>query len=111
MDGGQTLKLPGNSEDQLNASVYYEDDVFSVRLSYNYRSEAFGGLTSGSQLVTDEYDQWDATANWLITDQLSLFFTAVNLTNEIIYQRTDDGIPVGFYENGARYSLGARLQF
>ena len=111
VDGGQKLKLPGNSEDQLNASVYYEDDVFSVRLSYNYRSEAFGGLTSGSQLVTDEYDQWDATANWSITDQVSLFFTAVNLTNEIIYQRTDDGIPVGFYENGARYSVGARLQF
>lgn len=111
VNGGQKLKLPGNSEDQMNASVYYEDDSFSVRLSYNYRSEAFGGLTSGSQLVTDAYDQWDATANWAATDQITLFFTAVNITNEIIYQRTDDGIPVGFYENGSRYSLGARIKF
>ena len=111
IDGGQKLKLPGNSEDQMNASVYYEDDSFSVRLSYNYRSEAYGGLTSGSQLVTDKYDQWDATANWAATDQVTVFLTAVNITNEVIYQHTDDGIPVGFYENGSRYSIGARVKF
>lgn len=111
LDGGQKLKLPGNSEDQANASVYYENDSVSVRLSYNFRSEAYGGLTSGSQVVTAAYDQWDATADWAVTDQVTLFVTAVNLTNEVIYQRTDDGIPVGFYENGARYSVGAKVQF
>ncbi len=111
VDGGQKLKLPGNSEDQANASVYYENDSVSIRLSYNFRSEAYGGLTSGSQLVTADYDQWDATADWNVTDQITLFLTAVNLTNEVIYQHTDDGIPVGFYENGARYSLGVRAKF
>ncbi|VUD47030.1 Vitamin B12 transporter BtuB [Thalassocella blandensis] len=111
LDGGQKLKLPGNSDDQLNTSVYFEDDVFSVRLSYNYRSEAFGALTSGSQMVTDAYDQWDATADWAVSDMLTVFFTGVNLTNEVIYMRTDDGLPVGFYENGARYSLGVRAKF
>jgi iron complex outermembrane receptor protein len=111
LEGGQKLKLPGNSEDQMNASVYYEDDSFSVRLSYNYRSEAYGGLTSGSQIVTDKYDQWDATANWAATEQINVFLTAVNITNEVIYQNTDDGIPIGFYENGARYSAGVRVKF
>jgi iron complex outermembrane receptor protein len=111
VDGGQKLKLPGNSEDQANASVYYENDTVSVRLSYNFRSEAYGGLTSGSQLVTSDYDQWDATADWAVTEQVTLFATAVNITNEVIYQHTDDGIPVGFYENGARYSLGAKVKF
>lgn len=111
LDGGQKLKLPGNSEDQMNASVYYEDDQFSVRLSYNYRSEAYGGLTSGSQLVTEAYDQWDATANWAVTDNVTVYFSAVNLTNEIIRMRTDDGVAVGLYENGPRYSLGVRAHF
>lgn len=111
IDGGQKLKLPGNSENQANASVYYETDNVSVRLSYNFRSEAYGGLTSGSQLVTSAYDQWDATADWSVTEQITLFMTAVNVTNEVIYQHTDDGIPVGFYENGARYSLGAKVKF
>ncbi|MFV8782353.1 TonB-dependent receptor [Microbulbifer sp. SA54] len=105
------LELPGNSRDQFNASGYYENDLVSLRLSYNMRSESYGGLTSGSQLVTDKYDQWDATANWMASENVDVFFTAVNLTNEIIYMRTADGIPVGFYENGPRYSLGARLSF
>jgi iron complex outermembrane receptor protein len=109
--GGPKLKLPGNSETQMNASLYYENDVYGVRLSYNSRSEAFGALTSGSQLSTDDYDQWDATANWYFSEQMALFFTAVNLTNEVIYQRTADGIPVGFYENGSRYSVGGRFRF
>jgi iron complex outermembrane receptor protein len=110
-EDGTQLELPGNSEDQFNASVYYEDKDVSIRLSYNMRSESYGGLTSGSQLVTDKYDQWDATANWDITDQFNLFMTAVNITNEVIYMRTADGIPVGFYENGPRYSLGLRFNF
>ncbi|WP_105103190.1 TonB-dependent receptor [Microbulbifer pacificus] len=105
------LELPGNSRDQFNASAYYENDAVSLRLSYNLRSESYGGLTSGSQLVTDQYDQWDATANWMVNDNVDVFLTAVNLTNEIIYMRTADGIPVGFYENGPRFSLGARVSF
>ncbi|WP_428820512.1 TonB-dependent receptor [Microbulbifer sp. MCCC 1A16149] len=108
---GSKLELPGNSRDQFNASTYYENDFLSLRLSYNLRSESYGGLTSGSQLVTDQYDQWDATANWMVNENVDVFFTAVNLTNEIIYMRTADGIPVGFYENGPRFSLGARLSF
>ncbi|RZA06604.1 MAG: TonB-dependent receptor, partial [Moraxellaceae bacterium] len=111
LSGGQKLSLPGNSKEQMNASAYYENDQFSVRLSYNYRSKAFGGLTSGSQLVTDAYSQWDATANYELNENVKLFFTAVNITNEVIHQHTADGIPVGFYENGQRYSLGARFQF
>ena len=110
-EDGTQLELPGNSEDQFNASVYYENDVVSMRVSYNMRSESYGGLTSGSQLATDKYDQWDATADWTLTDNFAVFATAVNFTNEIIYQRTTDGLPVGFYENGPRYSVGLRYQF
>jgi iron complex outermembrane receptor protein len=109
--GQAKLKLQGNSRDQLNASVYFENPHFSVRLSYNYRSEAFGALTMGSQVVTDAYHQIDATANWNVTRDITLFATAVNITNSIIYTHTADGIPVGFYENGPRYSLGGRAKF
>lgn len=109
--GQAALKLQGNSEHQLNASAYFENDRFSARLSYNYRSDAYGTLTMGSQIVTDAYRQLDATATFDLTQDVSLYFAAVNITNEVIYQRTDDGIPVGFYENGPRYSLGARFKF
>lgn len=109
--GGQKLNVIGNSRNQLNASGYYEKNGISFRLSYNYRSKSYGGLDEGGQDVTSAYGQWDATANWDITPKISLFATAVNLTNSVIRTNTTDGLPVGVYENGARYSVGVRAKF
>ncbi|MDP1978332.1 TonB-dependent receptor [Undibacterium sp.] len=109
--GGQKLNVIGNSRNQLNASGYYEKNGISFRLSYNYRSKSYGGLNEGGQDVTSAYGQWDATANWDITPKISLFASGVNLTNSVIRTNTTDGLPVGVYENGARYSVGVRAKF
>lgn len=109
--GGRKLNVIGNSRNQLNASAYYEKNRYSFRVSYNYRSKSYGGLDEGGQDVTSAYGQWDATANYDITPQISLFATAVNIGNEVIRTNTTDGLPVGVYENGARYSIGLRAKF
>ena len=109
--GGRKLNVVGNARNQLNASGYYEKANYSLRLSYNYRSKSYGGLDEGGQDVTSAYGQWDATANWDITPTYSLYASAVNLTNEVIRTNTTDGLPVGLYENGARYSVGVRAKF
>lgn len=109
--GDPTLKVLGNSRDQFNLSGYYEKNGISLRVSYNYRSKSYGDLDSGGQQVNSAYGQWDATASWDITPTLSLFATGVNLNNELVKTNTSDGIPVGIYENGARYSLGLRAKF
>ncbi|MES2321346.1 MAG: TonB-dependent receptor [Pseudomonadota bacterium] len=109
--GGQKLNVVGNSRNQLNASAFYEKNGYSARLSYNYRSKSYGGLNEGGQDVTSAYGQFDATANWDITPRYSVFASAVNLTNEVIRTNTTDGLPVGVYENGSRYSVGLRAKF
>jgi len=109
--GGRKLNVIGNSKNQANASFFYEKYGFSARVSYNYRSKSYGGLDQGGQDVTSAYGQWDATASYDITPQVSLFATAVNIGNELIRTNTTDGLPVGVYENGARYSLGLRAKF
>jgi iron complex outermembrane receptor protein len=109
--GGQKLNVVGNSRNQLNVSGYFEKNSYSLRLSYNYRSKSYGGLDEGGQDVTSPYGQWDASANWDITPRLSLFASAVNITNSVIRTNTTDGLPVGVYENGSRYSLGLRAKF
>ncbi|MDC8773838.1 TonB-dependent receptor [Roseateles albus] len=109
--GDPELKVLGNSRDQYNISGYYEKNGISLRVSYNYRSKSFGDLDSGGQQVNGAYGQIDATASWDITPKLSLFATGVNLNNELVKQNTSDGIPVGIYENGARYSVGLRAKF
>ncbi|HZX25622.1 MAG TPA: TonB-dependent receptor [Telluria sp.] len=109
--GGRKLNVVGNSRNQLNASGYYEKGGFSVRLSYNYRSKSYGGLDEGGQDVTSAYGQWDASASYDLTPHVSLYASAVNITNSLIRTNTTDGLPVGVYENGARYSLGLRAKF
>ncbi|MBU2917612.1 TonB-dependent receptor [Psychrosphaera sp. F3M07] len=82
----QTEPMYGQSEDTLNASVYYENDDFSVRLSYNYRSEfASGGSLKGIQ-YTDARQQFDAKATYAITDNVVATFAITNLTNENVVQ-------------------------
>lgn len=109
--GGRKLNVVGNSRNQLNASGYYERNGYSLRVSYNYRSKSYGGLNEGGQDVNSAYGQWDATANWDINPTYSLYASAVNINNEVIRTNTTDGLPVGVYENGARYSVGLRAKF
>jgi len=109
--GGQKLNVVGNSRNQANLTGFYEKDGYSVRLSYNYRSKAYGVLDEGGQDVTSAYGQWDASASWDITPKVSLYLTAVNIGNAVIRTNTTDGLPVGVYENGARYSLGVKAKF
>lgn len=107
--GIDSLSLPGNSRDQVNASVYYEDNRLSARLSWNYRSDSYGGFATGSQDVTEAYDQWDAALAWALNDNAALTLEAVNLLNEVVYYRTGNGIAQGIYENGRRFSVGLRF--
>ncbi|MYM40891.1 TonB-dependent receptor [Duganella qianjiadongensis] len=109
--GGQKLNVVGNSRNQANVTGFYEKDGYSLRLSYNYRSKAYGALDEGGQDVTSAYGQWDASASWDITPKVSLYLTAVNIGNAVIRTNTTDGLPVGVYENGARYSLGIKAKF
>ena len=109
--GGRKLNVVGNSRNQLNASAYFERNGFMVRVSYNYRSKSYGGLDEGGQDVTSPYGQWDASASWDITKQVSLYANAVNINNAVIRTNTTDGLPVGVYENGSRYSVGVRAKF
>ncbi|MES2347696.1 MAG: TonB-dependent receptor [Pseudomonadota bacterium] len=108
---GQKLNVIGNSRNQANLTGFFEKNGYSVRLSYNYRSKSYGALDEGGQDVTSAYGQWDASASWDVTPKVSVYFTAVNIGNEVIRTNTTDGLPVGVYENGARYSIGVKAKF
>ena len=107
--GLQKLKLPGNSKDQFNASLYFENKNINARLSHNYRSESFGRVTAGSQDVTDEYAQWDGTLTWHVKEEFSTYMEVINITNEPIFLHTESGIPQGLYENGRRLIIGVKM--
>ncbi len=106
---GEHINIPGNSKHSTNLTTYYENDLLSARLSYNFRTEFATGV---GEEITDDYGQWDINISFNITDYLSLVFEGINLTDEIIYTyERNEYAPVGIYKNGRRYYAGVRVAF
>jgi|TARA_Y100001937_G_scaffold11828_1_gene14810 iron complex outermembrane receptor protein len=105
--------VEGTSRHMANASVYYETDKISARLMYNYRTEWYKGLHyNGDELWNDSYGQLDASIGYNLTDNITLSFEAVNLTNEEVVEfNTDKARLFSIYENGRRFVAGVRMNF
>lgn len=115
-DGGNLIGLPFNSRESYNAGVYYENDIYSARLNYTYRSEYFLAVTEFGNRYRDDQSQLDAQFSWNVTEDISLKFEALNITDEIwenYYERATDGLRVGGTQsaNGRRFYAGASFKF
>ncbi len=113
--GGDKLPFPENSEDQLNAVLWYENGPFQARLAYNYRSKRLAetGRTSGNLTVwQDDIDYVDVQASYAINDQFVVYVSGTNITEsyEEYYMEWEDQYAFqNYYE--ARYALGLRMKF
>ncbi len=113
-DVTQVFALTGLS-DSMNLVGFYEQGPVQIRLAYNQRDEFVQSLTqsngNGPTLVED-YEQWDLSASYDITDEITVFLEGINLTEEYVHKR-------GRYENhlllvedsGRRWALGLRASF
>ncbi len=112
----RTVSFPNTSKDSFNIGVYYETDLYSARLNYNYRSEYFIAQTEIGDRYRDEQSQLDAQFSWNLTETITLKAEALNLTNEIwenYYVRESDGKRLGGTQsaNGRRFFIGASMKF
>ncbi|MGB5581354.1 MAG: TonB-dependent receptor [Woeseia sp.] len=108
----QQFALPGLS-DSANLSVFYENDLVSARLAYNWRDEFLSGFdANGGPVFTEKYAPLDLNVTYYATDDLALFFEAINITEEVqrIYVRYPEQFVRG-NEYGARFNIGARYNF
>jgi iron complex outermembrane receptor protein len=110
------VSFPNTSKDSFNVGVFYETDVYSARLNYNYRSEYFIAQTEIGDRFRDEQSQLDAQVSWNVTDTITIKAEALNLTNEIwenFYVRESDGKRLGGTQsaNGRRFFIGASMRF
>ncbi|MDJ0758225.1 MAG: TonB-dependent receptor [Woeseiaceae bacterium] len=108
----QSFALPGLS-DSANLSVFYENDLISARIAYNWRDEFLTGFDGdGSPVFTEEYAPIDANFTYFASDQLTVFFEIINLTDETTrtFVRYEEQFLSGS-EFGTRYNIGARYDF
>lgn len=110
---GVTLTtFPGLSRTSYNASLYYENQRFSVRASYNWREDWLitasgrGGLPE----YNEDFGSLDASATFNITPDITVFLEGINLTDEVRFENNTDIRRIGNETYGSRYFLGVRAK-
>ena len=109
--------LVGLSKNAFNATLYYEDERFSARVSGAYRDPYLTAVPSGTS--TNDVDgvrktfTVDASASYSLNKRLKLTFEGLNLTDEFNDQYTDsqrDSVYV-YSHTGRQFNFGLRYSF
>jgi iron complex outermembrane receptor protein len=110
-DVSQTFALTGLSDSQ-NLIVYYENGASQVRLAWNNRDEFLQSLvqSQGAEpTFVERYHQLDMSASYAISDNISITFEGVNLTEEHVIKHGRHSNQLLLAQApGARYSIGVR---
>jgi iron complex outermembrane receptor protein len=111
-----TNSLTGLSEDAYNATLYFDNQTFSARISAAYRSDyltTIPGRDGNDVEGTAETLNIDFSTSYDFSDNFSLTLEALNLTDEVQDQWVDSvGNRLSFYHHqGRQYYLGARFKY
>ena len=102
----------GGFGDAGNFAVFYENEDYSARLSYNWKGETFAGMDQYNPLWVEERGQVDFSATYNLNDNGAVFFEAVNITDEEVrlFSRYEEMLFL-FQDHGSIYKLGFRYKF
>ena len=108
--------LTGLSKSAYNATLYWENEKFSARVSAAYRDEfltTVPGRNNNDVEGTIETLTIDASSTWTVNDNLDITLEALNLSDEFQDQYVDSaGNRLSYYHHqGRQYLLGARYRF
>lgn len=111
-----TAPLTGLSEDAYNATLYFDNQTFSARVSAAYRSDYLTnvpGRDGNDVEKTLETLNIDFSASYAFNDHFSISLEGLNLTDEVQDQRVDSvGQRLSFYHHqGRQFYLGARFRY
>lgn len=107
-------ELVGSAKNQSNLSVYYENDLFSARASYNRRGDVVLGLQDGITVFADAYRQIDLNARYNLTEKINFTASVINLTEEEEFTRLGDDTSARLLTSlyaGRRVYLGVNYRF
>ncbi|MES2257310.1 MAG: TonB-dependent receptor [Pseudomonadota bacterium] len=105
-DGSEMLN---GSKNTYNLTGFYENDRFSARLAYNFRSAYKVGVDRGASQHVDDSSTLAASFNYKINEHLTVTLDGLNLTNEVIKMYAENKEqPRAFYVNGRTIYLGLR---
>jgi hypothetical protein len=103
--------LVGTSKDTYNVGAYFENEKFSARATYSYRSSFLIGLSGANPYYQDDFGTVSLALNYKPTDWLNVSFDALNLNGPTLTYYQSATAPTAFYNNGRQYYLNLRFKF
>ena len=105
-------RLVGASKNVYNVSGYFENEHFSARVSYTYRSAFYSGLDRSTAFSQDSIGTLAASLAYIINQNFSINLDGQNLNNPTLkYYALNTTQPRAFYVNGRQYYLTLRATF
>lgn len=117
LTGESDLGVPtppvGLADNTYNVTLFYENDRFQARASYNFKDKYVEGI--GYEMYPiwrDGYGQVDISASYNVTDRVQVSLEGINITDEETTGYTmDPSFPTMYELSGRRVSLGLRMEF
>ncbi|MBL4674573.1 MAG: TonB-dependent receptor [Arenicella sp.] len=116
-DSLETQFVLSGLSDSANLIGFYENERFQTRIAYNWRDDFFNGIAGAAAgtpgpVFVDSYGQWDVSASYDLSDNLTVFVEGINITDETTGAYGRDQLQrVNAAQTGARFNLGARYSF
>jgi iron complex outermembrane receptor protein len=115
-DPARILDLVGLSEQSANATLYFDNDVFSARVSLAYRDSFMRTANArlGSDIdFTDESTYVDFSTSYKINDHFKVSVEALNLTDEYRHDLVDSRAERmdNYVHTGRQYYLGLQYSY
>jgi TonB-dependent receptor len=109
---GTPLEFPGVSKTSYNAALYFENDLISARLSYNWRSRWLINAVgrNNSPEYNNAYGTVDGSFDYNLTPKLTLFVDGVNITNQPYIQENSPIRRIQDETDGSRVFFGVRFK-
>ena len=117
LTGQSIINVPtppvGLADKAYNLTVYYENDRFQARVSYNYKDKYVEGI--GYEMYPiwrSGYGQTDVSVSYNLNERVQLSLEGINVTDEATRGYTmDPSFPTMDEKSGRRLSLGLRVNF
>jgi len=112
---GEDLPFPDNSEQSVNAAVWYQGDRLQARVAWNYRTPRLSGTFGQIPIYQDTAQYVDANITYDINDMVTIYANGSNIFGEIeqYYIEFEPGQKQFHNRNQfePRYSIGIRARF
>ncbi|MDG2531747.1 TonB-dependent receptor [Caulobacter endophyticus] len=103
----------GLADKAYNVTLFYENDAFQARVSYNYKDKYVEGI--GYEMYPiwrDGYGQTDISVSYNLNERIQLSLEGINVTDEATKGYTmDPSFPTMDERSGRRFALGLRMNF